>query len=112
MTTLGKILVFVNLLFSLAVGALIILVFFARTNWKHSFDTLTKYYEISQANVKSYAQEVKETKDAYDKKIKDMDDSLNRKSAELTKVEKERDKLRDDNNKDRKSTRLNSSHRL
>src|SRR5262245_23797261 len=33
MTTLGKILVFINLLFSLLVAALIIMVFLTRTNW-------------------------------------------------------------------------------
>lgn len=40
MTTLGKILVFVNLAFSFITGALIIMVFVTRTNWKAGYDKL------------------------------------------------------------------------
>lgn len=41
MTTLGKILVFVNLAFSFITGALIIMVFVTRTNWKAGYDKLS-----------------------------------------------------------------------
>ena len=50
MTIFGKILVFINLLFSLVVGALVIFVYIARTNYAYEYDKLTKRYDVSQAN--------------------------------------------------------------
>jgi hypothetical protein len=38
MTTLGKVLVFVNLVFSLVVGAMILMMFITQTNWKDGYD--------------------------------------------------------------------------
>ena len=57
MTTLGKILVIVNFVFTLVTGALIIMVFAVRTNWKHSYDTVNKYYEVSKAISQTLAEE-------------------------------------------------------
>jgi uncharacterized protein YxeA len=51
MNTLGKILVFINLLFSLTVGALIIMVFIARTNWKNGYEDMSQRYVREQANL-------------------------------------------------------------
>ena len=41
MTVLGKILVFVNLVFSLVTAGLIVMVFTTRTNWNDAFKKLT-----------------------------------------------------------------------
>lgn len=60
MTTLGKILVFVNLVFSLLVGGLIVTVYVTRTNWKFNYDKLAKMYEVSNANANAYADKVLE----------------------------------------------------
>lgn len=85
MTTLGKILVIVNFVFTLVTGALIILVFSVRTNWATSYDRLRKYYEVSQANVKTYAEDVKETKIKSDAEIAKLAGELAK--AENTKKE-------------------------
>lgn len=62
MTNIGKILVIINFVFSLLVGALILMVFQLSTNWESSYKKLKGYYEVSQANVKTYSQEVGEIK--------------------------------------------------
>ena len=55
MTTMGKILVFVNLLFSLLTGALIIMVFLTRTNWAKGFDEANRDLERMRANYANLA---------------------------------------------------------
>jgi hypothetical protein len=49
MTVLGKILVFINLVFSLVVAALIVTVFMTRTNWRNGYDEVNKELKISEA---------------------------------------------------------------
>jgi hypothetical protein len=51
MTALGKVLVFVNLVFSLVTAGLITMVFIARTNWKVGFDNLQKQVEVARADL-------------------------------------------------------------
>lgn len=91
MTALGKILVVVNFVFTLVTGALILLVFSVRTNWKTSYDRLSNYYQVSQANVRTQAEEVKLTKS----KAQEDADKLNGQIAKLTND----NKRLDDNNK-------------
>jgi hypothetical protein len=55
MTTLGKVLVFVNLIFSLAVGYLGIMSFTARTHWAKATEEYKKNVEISQASNQALA---------------------------------------------------------
>src|SRR5262245_17799769 len=84
MTTLGKILVVVNFVFTLVTGALIIMVFSVRTNWKVGYDKLKKNYEVSQANVTVYAGEVQSIKKASDDRATEL-------ANEIAKLKKERD---------------------
>jgi hypothetical protein len=72
MTILGKILVFVNLIFSLATGALIIMVFVTRTNWEDGFQKVKKSYEVSEANKRAYAQELEEAKRSAETQIRNL----------------------------------------
>src|SRR5438105_242371 len=62
MTILGKILVFVNLIFSLVTGALVIMVYVTQNNWVDGFEKLKKNYQVAEANSRMYAQEVEEAK--------------------------------------------------
>ena len=62
MTLLGKILVIVNLAFSLVTGALIVTVFATRTNWETAYKETRKSYEVAAANAKAYRDEVEEVK--------------------------------------------------
>ena len=76
MTILGKILVFANLIFSLAVGALVIMVFVTQTNWEDGFAKLKKRYEVAEANSRMYAQEVDEARRASDDKVRKLQDEV------------------------------------
>lgn len=73
MTTLGKILVFVNLLFSMVTGFLIIMVFLTRTNWKTGFDELEKNLKVANANVKAFAERAEAIKKEKDEERTNAD---------------------------------------
>ena len=101
MTILGKILVFVNLLFSLVTGALVIMVYVTQNNWVDGFEKLKKNYQVSEANSRMYAQEAVEAKgkcdgeirkrDAevlkYQRQVADIQQALDAKNAELGQID-------------------------
>jgi hypothetical protein len=62
MTLLGKILVIVNLAFSLVTGALIVTVFVTRTNWSIAYEEMKKNQDVAVANAQTYRDEVEEVK--------------------------------------------------
>lgn len=59
MTAVGKILVFFNLLLSLAVGWFCIQLYVTRTRWAMEYDDLAKRYEVAQASRDASAGEIK-----------------------------------------------------
>ncbi len=88
MTTLGKILIFVNLVFSVVVGILICMVYARRTDWKQAHDKLLKVNEVNAALVRTYADEVRATKTACEneaKRITTERDGANRTIVDLKK---------------------------
>src|SRR5207302_1447109 len=89
MTVLGKILVIVNLVFSLVVGALIIMVYVARTNWAAEYGKLTTSYEAAKASAVLSREEATQVKAAYE-------DRLNKKQDELTAAQAAAEKERKD----------------
>jgi hypothetical protein len=88
MTILGKILVIVNLVFSLVTGFLIISVFVTRTNWKDGFDKLRKRYDVAEANARTYYTEWQEAKRA-------GDEEGSRLKKDLVAAQKERDLVKE-----------------
>jgi len=60
MTIVGKILVFVNLVFSLVVGGLVMVVFMTRANWEDYAKKLKAEFDVVDADRKQTATE-KET---------------------------------------------------
>ena len=65
MTAVGKILVFLNLVFSLVVGAFVIMVYMARTNWVHEYKTLQAQNQVLAASADTYKNEaIKAQQDA------------------------------------------------
>lgn len=67
MTTMGKILVFINLLFSLLTGALIIMVFVTRTNWAAGYAQVNRDLERERAKAENLFQ-AKNDMEANDKR--------------------------------------------
>lgn len=88
MTTLGKILVFVNLVFSVITGALIVMVFSTRTNWQSSYKKLETYYKVSEANVKAYAEDIKALKAKDDAEVKRLNGELAKLNGQVTALNK------------------------
>ena len=67
MTVVGKILVFLNLVFSLVVGAFAVMDYTARTHWVDGFKTLNARYQVLEGVTKTY-------KDEADRLAKDKED--------------------------------------
>jgi hypothetical protein len=57
MTTVGKILVFLNLVFSFVVGFFAVMDYTARTHWATKFGELSKKYQVEQATTQTYRSE-------------------------------------------------------
>lgn len=72
MTGLGKILIFLNLVFSILAGILIIQVYATRTSWKSAFDKLNNFYTVSEANNKALRADCDAIKQAKDEEIKKL----------------------------------------
>lgn len=81
MTALGKILVVVNLVVSLIVGAFLLMNFARGTNWQAGYERLKKYYEVSQAHVRTLEEEKKDLKSK-------ADDDVKKSRAELDETKK------------------------
>jgi myosin heavy subunit len=64
MTVVGKILVFVNLVFSLLAAGLIVMVYTTRTNWNAAFTTLTATNRVVRAQADADVQAAKERETA------------------------------------------------
>lgn len=80
MTAVGKILVIINLLFSLAVGYLVTVVYVTRTQWVKGYNDLKASYQIAQASEATYKQE-------NDKVVKDRDTRVAAAEAQVKKLE-------------------------
>jgi hypothetical protein len=96
MTTIGKILVIVNFVFSIVTGALIVMVFTLSTNWERSYGKLKTFYEVSQANLKVTAQEANETKIRAESTVTAMKQKLDDKQNSLQIAEKKISQKDDD----------------
>jgi predicted nuclease with TOPRIM domain len=83
MTTLGKILIFLNLVFALLVGILIIQVYATRTSWRAAFDRVNGFLTVSEANVKTLRADIDDIKKKKDDEIKTVQDALAKEKAEV-----------------------------
>jgi len=72
MTALGKILVFVNLVFSLIVAGLIVVVYIARTNWAAGYADYQKSYQAADASLKATQAEAQEAQRNLAKRIQEL----------------------------------------
>ena len=104
MTSFGKILVFMNLLFSVVTGFLIIMVFDKRTDWKTKYDKVERRAEAAELAYKS-------EKLSHDNDLKQKDSAsaglvieVNSLKDRLTATQQESAKLLDDAQKDKQAT--------
>lgn len=103
MTAVGKILVFLNLVFSLVVGAFVIMIYLARTHWVDELNKFKNQNTVLEASARTYqAEALKAQQDAASQveKIKkevlahvqqdlnDANQTIDRQSKELKQLEK------------------------
>jgi hypothetical protein len=88
MTVVGKILVFIVLIFSVFIGALLVMDYTKRTEWADLYTKLKGRYDMAVASEKAYKDEVVATKDAADKLVKEAE-------ARREKAKKDLDALED-----------------
>src|SRR5262249_40609758 len=91
MTTLGKILVFVNLVFSLITGALIVTVFVTRTNWKTARDNVTRELEVVKADRKAWIADVERIQSEKNREIVALQGQVKAATDKADRLQKERD---------------------
>src|SRR3954447_6156852 len=84
MTTLGKILVVVNLVFSLVTGALIVMVYATRTNWHAEYVKRVDEQKALQANYKTLADRIEKERNEHNASLVPL-------QAQVAKLTKERD---------------------
>jgi hypothetical protein len=101
MTALGKILVFLNLVFSLLAGILIIQVYATRTSWKSAYDKLNNYYTVSEANNKALRADMDSLRAAKDDQIKAAEKTRDEKEADRKRLEGELKTVQDELNKEK-----------
>jgi hypothetical protein len=86
MTAVGKILVFVNLLFSLVVGGLVTMVYVARTHWTDEYKKLSDRYAVVQASESAAKREAEENLTKSAARVKAVEKQLEKAQADLKSV--------------------------
>jgi Skp family chaperone for outer membrane proteins len=92
--SLNKILIFLNLVFSVLAFILIIQVYATRTSWRAAYEKLNSYYTVSEANAKACRTEVDEVKKKKDEEIKLVQKDLNEEKAKTEKLTGDLDKAK------------------
>lgn len=83
MTAVGKILVFLNLVFSLVVGAFVIMIYLARTHWSVEFNNLKNQNQVLQASATTYQAEALKAQQDRDTGIKKVQAELETSQKDL-----------------------------
>ena len=88
-----------DLVFSLLAGILIIQVYATRTSWKSAFDKLNGYYTVSEANNKALRADMDSLRQAKDEQIKAAEKTRDEKDAETKRLAGEVKTVQDELNK-------------
>jgi hypothetical protein len=92
MTTIGKILVILCFVFSLVVGAFIIMGFSVSTNWEAGYRKLKANFDISEANNRAYIMESNEIRNKAEADAKRLNGEIARKVQDLKDLQAKVDK--------------------
>jgi hypothetical protein len=83
MTAVGKILVFLNLVFSLVVGAFVIMIYLARTHWVDEYNKLAAQTKVLSASEQTWKKEADDAKQGADAKVQKAQADLKNVQADL-----------------------------
>lgn len=108
MTIVGKILVFLNLVFSLIVGGLVMVVFMTRTNWEQAYNGQKAQYNAAVASGEQTARERDALKLEYDERLiavtKERDDAVKAVAAARAETKRANEELATIKQDDRKKS--------
>lgn len=96
MTAVGKILVFLNLVFSLVVGAFVIMIYLARTHWVEEYKKLENQNTVLAASARTYQSEAVKAQQDKDNEINKINAELKNTQQDLSAAQKLADQLRTD----------------
>jgi hypothetical protein len=95
MTAVGKILVFLNLVFSLVVGAFVIMMYLARTHWVDEYKKVSDQVKVLAASEQTYRNEVIKAQQDSDAKVAKAAADLKKVQADLEAQIQENTQMRD-----------------
>ncbi len=96
MTTVGKILVFLNLIFSLVVGGFVAFAYVARTNWVAEFKKLEAANQVLAADARTYQSELQKAQQDADARVAKKDAELKNAQQDLEAANRVAAQLRDE----------------
>ncbi len=96
MTHVGKILVFLNLIFSLVVGAFVVMIYVARTHWVEAYKNLEGQNTVLAASARTYQNEVLKAQTDAEAKINKIRAELNNAQKDLGAAATANTQLRED----------------
>jgi hypothetical protein len=96
MTAVGKILVFLNLVFSLVVGAFVIMIYLARTHWVDEYKKLENQNTVLAASARTYQSESVKVREEAAVQIGKIQAELKNAQADLATARTANAQLRDD----------------
>jgi hypothetical protein len=96
MTAVGKILVFLNLVFSLVVGAFVVMIYVARTHWVDEYKKLQAQVAVLQASAQTYQNEATKAQTDAATLVKRKDEELKGVQQDLLTAQNTVEQLRDD----------------
>jgi hypothetical protein len=76
MTVVGKILVFIVLIYSLVLAGMAVVLYIPRVNYATELKKSEKYRELDRQNLRAYKQEAEDARADRDKRVKELEDAL------------------------------------
>ena len=101
MTAVGKILVFLNLVFSLVVGGFVVFTYIARTHWVEEYNKLKGQNTVLVASEQTYRSEAVKTREEADAQIAKIKAELNNAQKDLKTANDANTQIRDELSKER-----------
>ncbi|MGH7170125.1 MAG: hypothetical protein ACRELF_01825 [Gemmataceae bacterium] len=96
MTAVGKILVFLNLVFSLVVGAFVIMIYLSSTHWAVEYKKLGNQVTVLKADATTYRAEALKARQDRDSEVKKVQAKLENAQKDLTAEKTANTQLRND----------------
>lgn len=99
MTALGKTLAFFVLLFSMVTGAMVVMVFLARTNWKNAYQSAADEVKVARAALSAEQERVKKEREDYEARLRALEQKNGALEKDILVLKTEQKNLEDQRSK-------------